>query len=264
MHVHDAGRPEYHHYGSNEPTPELALSRAAKAYEESKLLVAENQKICAENSRIVNSLIDSIRNAGIPERVEVVVSGPRAQRTKREMQDAPWKSLSRQVRTFDTWTQSEQYYKDFLGRVKKWQDEIAAKAREKEQAAAKDKARIEAESKRIALCLKYGFDPVKTAESDLRDLLLSKNKYLRLAYYLERNRNDWNEGPDFAETGLSGFKIETADDQLIYDNIQGFITDWDGDGRVFRDCTWSYSRLYAEFVPAELMTDFQSLKSEDY
>ena len=263
MHIHDAGRPEYHAWGNSDPKPSIALERAAKAYEESKLLVENNRVICAENKRIVDYLVDSIRNAGIPSRVEVIVSGPRAQRVKREFQDAPWMSLGRQVKTRDTWEQSEQWYKDFLLRVKKWQDEIDAKARAEEQAKAQDKARIESESKRIALCLKYGFDPVKTDESDLRDLLLDKNKYLRLAYYLERNRGDWSEGPDFAESGLSGFTIETPDDQLIYDDIQNHITNWDGDGRIFRDCTWNYSRIYSEFVPAEILNDFRGIKGEE-
>jgi hypothetical protein len=259
MHIHDAGRPAYNSYGSSEPQPSLALSRAAAAYEESKLLVDENRVICAENARIVNYLIDSIKNAGIPSRVEVVVSGPRAQRTKREMQDAPWMSIGSRAHTRDTWEQSELWYQEFLKRVKAWQDEIDAKVRVKEQEEAKNTARIEAESRRIALCLKYGFDPIKTQERDLRDLLLGKNKYLRLAYYLERNRGDWSEGPDFAERGIDGFKIETGDDQLIFDDINGHITDWDGDGRIFRDCTWNYGRIYAEFVPAELLADFQAL-----
>ena len=121
------------------------------------------------------------------------------------------------------------------------------------------KARIEAESRRIALCLKYQLDPVATTQSDLLELLLGKNKYLRLAYYLEKNRGDWNDGPSYAECGLNGFTIETPDDQLIYDDINGYISDWDGDGRVFRDCTWNYSRIYAEFVSEELLTDFKSI-----
>jgi hypothetical protein len=264
MHVHEAGRPEYCRFVSNDPTPALALSRGAKAYEESKLLVAENQAICAENARIVSYLIGSIENAGIPGSVQVVVSGPRARHTKRELQEAPWKRLGMLVKTFDTWPQSEQRYEDFLSRVAKWQEEIDAKARAREQEEANNTARIEAESRRIALCLKYGFDPVKTPQGELQDLLLGKNKYLRLAYYLERNRGDWSEGSDFAEMGLDGFSIETGDDRKIYEDINGHITNWDGDGRVFRDCTWNYSRIYAEFVPAELLADFQSVKTDDY
>lgn len=263
MHMHDVGRPEYSRWGNSDPTPERALSRALKAYEESKLLVDGNRAICAENARIVNYLLDSMKNAGIPTIVEVIVSGPRASRVKRERQEAPWMKLGSQVKTRDTWEQSERWYQEFLQRVAKWQQEIDSKAQAEEQAKAKDKARIEAESRRIALCLKYGLDPVTTLEGDLRELILGKNKYLRLAYYLEKNRGDWNDGPSFAECGLNGFSIDTPDDQLIYDDINGYIVDWDGDGRVFRDCTWNYSRIYAGFVPAELLADFRSLGQED-
>ena len=259
LHINDAGRPEYSRYGSEVPQPSIALARAAKAYEESKPLVAENQAICDENRRIVTALIQSIENAGIPGRVEVVVSGPRAMRTKREMQEAPWKSLGGRVRQTDYWPESERRYKEFLARVAKWQEEIDAKKKAEEREQAKKRETIEAESRRITLCLKYGADPVKTSLYDLREMLLRKNKYLHLAYFLEKNRGDWNDGPSYAEAGLNGFTIETPDDQLIYDDINGSIEDWQGDGRVFRDCTWNYGRIYAEFVPAELRADFEAL-----
>jgi hypothetical protein len=92
------------------------------------------------------------------------------------------------------------------------------------------------------------------------DTVLKKNKYLRLAYYLEKNRNDWNDGYDFAETGLDGFTIENGTDQEIYDEIQGLIDNWNNDGRVFRDCTWNYSVLYQLVGPqSDLVEQLEQL-----
>jgi hypothetical protein len=105
-------------------------------------------------------------------------------------------------------------------------------------------------------------DPVTTPLYDLREILLKKNKYLRLAYFLEKNRGDWTDGPSYAENGLSGFTVETLDDHLIFVDINDLIEDWGGDGRCFRDCTWNYGRIYSEFVPPELLADFQQLPTE--
>jgi hypothetical protein len=43
---------------------------------------------------------------------------------------------------------------------------------------------------------------------------------------------------------LRGFNVETDLDRKIYDNILSYISDWQGDGRVFRDCEYNYSVLY--------------------
>jgi hypothetical protein len=90
--------------------------------------------------------------------------------------------------------------------------------------------------------------------------IVSKNKYLCLAYWLEQNRNDWNDGYSFAETGLDSFTIETETDELIYKDIQSYMDDWGGDGRVFRDCEWNYGVLYGMVEDEELMKDFETVQ----
>lgn len=87
---------------------------------------------------------------------------------------------------------------------------------------------------------------IKFLIEEALDNLLSQNKYLHLAHFLVKNRGDWNEGYSYAQSGLMGFTIETEDDKLIYDEINGIIHDSsDGiDGRKFRDCNWNYSVLF--------------------
>jgi hypothetical protein len=108
--------------------------------------------------------------------------------------------------------------------------------------------------------VKYGLGPT-TDWQDVRDVLLNKNKYLHLAYWLERNRGDWNDGYSYADTGLDGFSVETETDKLIYYDIQSYIDDWEGDGRVFRDCEWNYSVLYGMVDDEELMKDFNDIRN---
>lgn len=100
---------------------------------------------------------------------------------------------------------------------------------------------------------------VKEALNEVLEDVLSQDKYLHLAYYLECNRNDWNDGYSFAEQGLNGFSIKNDVDQAIYDEINSHIEDWDGDGRVFRDCEWNYSRLYGMVENAELADRLQKV-----
>jgi hypothetical protein len=112
--------------------------------------------------------------------------------------------------------------------------------------------------KKQALMLgKYDLD-LECEWTDLLEVILNKNKYLRLAHYLEANRSDWTEGHSYAENGLSGFNVESELDQDIVENIVSYMYDnWCMDGRVFRDCTYNYSVLYGMVEDDKLMSDYQ-------
>ena len=128
---------------------------------------------------------------------------------------------------------------------------------EKEQRQARELALLQA---------KYTPD---TADSDIHDIvyeIVSKNKYLRLAYYLEKNRGDWTDGYDYAETGLSGFIVETDTDREIEKELSEIIYDDDSDidGRVFRDCIWNYSVLYGMVEDEQLLKDLEKAREINY
>lgn len=112
--------------------------------------------------------------------------------------------------------------------------------------------------------VKYGFD-WSASWSDVLDKILSKNKYLHLAYWMERNRGDWSEGYDYAQIGIDGFTVETPVDQQIRDEIYDLAYNSDGfyDGRCFRDCEWNYSVLYGMVNDEELMNDFNIAREKD-
>lgn len=76
------------------------------------------------------------------------------------------------------------------------------------------------------------------------DHFLKLDKYLRLGHYLRLNRENWDDGPDYAETGLDGFDVVTDKDVEISNEIRGLIDNWDGDGRVFRDCEYNYDYIF--------------------
>jgi hypothetical protein len=73
---------------------------------------------------------------------------------------------------------------------------------------------------------------------------VEKNKYLKLAHYLSKNRLDWSDGCSYAQEGLENWINETSFDEEIYKEISGLISNWDNDGRVFRDCEHNYDSLF--------------------
>lgn len=110
------------------------------------------------------------------------------------------------------------------------------------------------------LAAKYTNDP-KSDALDILDEIMSKNKYLMLAHYLHKNRQDWSNGYDYAEIGLFQFTIETDQDEAIHDELNTIIEDGkeedDIDGRMFRDCEWNYDILYGLVDDEELMKDYR-------
>jgi hypothetical protein len=151
-------------------------------------------------------------------------------------------------------------YKDSIQKIfDTEQKKIADENRKKEE-----EKKLKQQTKKLALLLsKYDMD-LERDWNDLLEVIIHKNKYLYLAYYLEKNRGDWNDGCSYAETGLDSFKIENNLDQSIYDDINEYISNWGDymDGRCFRDCNYSYDVIYGMVAESEpdLYKDFNVIK----
>lgn len=118
----------------------------------------------------------------------------------------------------------------------------------------------EAKEQKVLATLRVKYELDLDAEVDeIVSTIKSKCKYLTLAQALLDNRNDWNDGCDSAECGLSFFTIETAEDGKIYNEISGLCVNWgwEGDGRVFRDCKYNYDYLFG-LVDETLMKDYNA------
>lgn len=124
--------------------------------------------------------------------------------------------------------------------------------------------RKESERELAFLLSKYGLQ-ITYDWDNLLSAILSKNKYLNLAYYLRKNRGDWNDGYSYAKNGLDDFDIETSTDKEIYDCINHIITEYeDVDGRYFRDCEWNYDVLFGmvKEQDPELYADYEKVYSK--
>ena len=145
-------------------------------------------------------------------------------------------------------------------KIKEIYDTEMKRIREEEEKKEIERKEKERNRKLALLLAKYDLD-LDCDWNDLLEEVINKNKYLRLAYYLEKNRNDWNYGCRYALIGLIEFKVESDKDQEIYDDISHYIDNWEDymDGKCFRDCKYDYPELYgivAEQDP-DLYKDFQ-------
>lgn len=213
-----------------------------------------------ENNRLVIQQVKLIMaNLGIPEVITTYgYATSRARKMTRQSKQAGYVSdLEAVCKTSDNYESLKRSIDDFERRVadyeKRNQDQEAQVKRAEEE-----KRKVEDRLKVLgALAQKYGC-PADSEAEDVLDAIFERDKYLRLAHYLQCNRNDWNEGPSYAENGLYGFKVETDEDQAIYDDIYRHIEDWDGDGRVFRDTEYSYDVLFGK-ADAELRQDYNKM-----
>jgi hypothetical protein len=146
----------------------------------------------------------------------------------------------------------EQEFSKVLSQVRKTEQEENAK-----------KALVQKQHQIALLRAKYTPDDAMSSEWLIRENILKKDKYLALAYYLEKNRNDWNDGGAYAAAGLDMFTVETDTDQSIVEEIKAMIEDWDGDGRCFRDCEYNYNVLYGMVKDESLLKDIEHLKDLD-
>jgi len=136
-----------------------------------------------------------------------------------------------------------------------------AKAQAEKQKEKERKAAIAERQSNLKIALiaqKYVPENAVECENDeILEAILGRCKYLCLAHWMRKNRDDWNDGYSYAEIGLNQFTIESVLDQEIDEDISDLIQNWDNDGRVFRDCTHSYDTLFAR-CDEELLKDYNA------
>lgn len=87
---------------------------------------------------------------------------------------------------------------------------------------------------------------VKEIADELLDFVTRKNNLLGLAHAMLRVRGDWNDGCDIVENAIfaPSNELEETICKAVSKTIESFYDCQDG--RVFRDCEWSYSDIFTE------------------
>lgn len=149
-------------------------------------------------------------------------------------------------------------YDEFAAAAEK-EAEIAAQAAERE--AEREKAERRANIELAKIILRYDL-PDDISWNDCLDLLRKKDQRLDLAVAMSQTRGDWSDGFWRVSDALGRFKIETDEDKDIANDVVSCMSD--DDGRVFRDTTWNYSRLFSEAKDSQLSADIQLAMSKVY
>lgn len=225
------------------------------------LAVAEhNDKIRPNNIAIRDKIINMMLTLGLKQTDRVKKSTRSSKYI--DVTSAWYTAITTQIPTGGDIRYQETVKTDLLAKVAKDEADREKATAEAQRLREQDMAKKRSDVTFVELCQKTGIDPITSCKDDVLDVILSKDKYLRLGYYLLKNREDWNDGADFAERGLRAFDVVTKQDNDIYTEIDGHISDWCGDGRVFRDCTYNYDVLFgmADQFMVELYNKYLELQ----
>lgn len=251
------------YYERSNILPQELRDKANKWLDECKSIHEKNKPIVENNIKVVAKARAYMESIGLPTQVTRMDYGKtgRAQ-GKRVSERAGWVVSLDNVPIYQ---QDISYYIIIYNKIINKANECEQKDKEEKEKKQRANEIIEENRRKqvdyLTSLIKMEI-PEHTEPADALDLILEKNKYLRLAYFLEKNRNDWNDGCDYAETGLSGFAVESDEDREIYKCVAGLYGEgWDGDGRVFRDCKYNYGELYKKVQEEdpELMECFRKI-----
>ena len=167
--------------------------------------------------------------------------------------------LREQVSRDDGYFEVKRRLDEFEARIETYKTESLRKEAAEEAAKTKDRAKRDQLIRLAKLAEKYAVAESDEADEVLR-AILSKDKYLMLSHAMACTRYDWNDGPGAVGNALGRFEVVTEEDSAIMGCIEPLVSEWDGDGRVFRDCEYSYSTLRVK-VADELLSDYDELLS---
>ena len=236
---------------SYKDTLKAAEKHQTELWEKVEKLHQENLPAIENNEKLLERIRLLFHNIGISEKRYEKKGKKDIQVTRGWLQD-----LYDLIPRTDLYREAVQANTDFLRKIQQYREANEQLEAEAEKKKRQEEKKIEADMARAALVVKYNL-PYDSSFVDIMDHLLGLNKYLNLAYHLERNRGDWSDGYEWAETGLEKFQVVTDQDKLIYSDINTAITEWGGDGRVFRDMYWNYNALYNLVEDKALLDDFR-------
>ncbi len=233
--------------------------------QQNEVIYKENLLICENNRKVKEVALAFLIKLGFKEKKYDYAS---SRKKNKEWVSSAWfgEFQNHFVVSCDyTWNEFQRWAKQQIDGVKKYnlEKEIETKRVAEEQVIKLKAAEKTALIVKIVEKYKLDFNEPIPNVGDVILRLAEKNKYLFLAYYLFLNRSDWNDGSNYASIGIGRFCDfpATGIDNDIISCITDLINDWEGDGRVFRDCEWNYDRLFSivKEQDPELNADWEKL-----
>ena len=240
------------------------IQQVAAKYETDCNIVSQaNLEIIAHNNIVRDKITSIMKELGVPDTYYT-----KEYKTNRSTKLTETKHYAGYKGDLDRLMPAEKKPLDvvnMLSGVKRTYEEKLRAARDIANKAEAEKVKITQMHELALLRAKYTPDNPISDVRTIRDVILSKDKYLMLGYWLMRNREDWSDGYDNAEVGLSQFSIDSVEDAEIHasltDIIRSSYEDGGIDGRVFRDCEYSYGYLFGKVSDQSLWKDYEKITS---
>ncbi len=243
-------------------TVKVATSHVTYWFNKACAINALNEEALANNVKILENIKMMMTNLGIPETyVEYRYKTKRSRYMTEFRESAGWvKDVNRCIKRTDGFALFEKAYQRQLERIEEWATKKRKELFEVERAKASEQHQREQVMKRAVIIARYDVPQESQADDCLLLAILDKNKYLKLAYKLLCIRNDFDSGYKYAKYAIDEFEEVTKTDVEIVRDINDCIEQWDGDGRIFRDTTWSYDRIFTLVQDEQLYTDYTVLR----
>ncbi|CAB3905746.1 hypothetical protein LMG2828_04740 [Achromobacter piechaudii] len=248
----------------SKPTPERIAAHALANLEEArqKDLAAHEVNVprMAINKTIHDRIVALMAEVGMPDSWSEPDRKSRARFPKAIRHSAGYVTdLLREVKTSDgfeyattSYERLKKSYEEYAEQAKRQAELDRSKAQREREA---EEAKRRQDMELAAILIRYELD-VMSSWSDVLEALRLKDKYLDLAIAGQRTRGDWSEGPWQVRNALDRFTIENDTDKDIVVDLSDCLADFE-DGRVFRDTTWNYDRLFGLVKDEQLLKDAQ-------
>lgn len=242
---------------SQKQIAEYALKALEAAWKADIEIHERNIPIIKANEEARQEIISLMDKLGVPPFYYETPRNSRARFPKKTKVDAGYLGdIQRNFPIDDGFARATQTYE----RLKVLYLEYAADAEKKEElskreAEAAKNAKLDQRRKDIQLAkilIRYDLSE-DSSWDDILERLREKNQRIDLAVAMLKTRGDWSEGFYRVASALQRFVVANEEDALIKaDILSCFNCD---DGRVFRDTTWNYDRLFASVPDSQLVED---------
>jgi len=258
---HQATSRYSYHKPSTKRIAEIAMQALEAARAKDVEAHERNIPALAHNLALRERIVGMMKAAGIPDSWSERDTSSRARYPKNKTVAAGYLGdLAKHVVIADGFAYATSTYESLKTRYQAYAEEAGKEAErlERERAAEADRQKEE-RRKNLALAsviLRYGL--AEDADwPEILEQLCAKDQRLDLAVAMQQTRADWSEGPDRVSNALDRFVIETTEDKDIANDVLRCLDGFD-DGRVFRDTTWNYDRLFASVSDQQLAADVQT------
>lgn len=258
------GYPKLNFYPSDLPkTTDLdALQTKVDAwFKECSAIKITNADVSANNQKVYNYIISIFNLVGI----QLDHPDPKSRKSFPPTVRKDFvQEIAKECCQYDINGDFERSYKNIIQEINKERIKRETAKRLAEQEAERAKKQKEMESFKLQMIQKYKIDISQGMPDNntILEAITYSNKYLRLADAMLKTRGDWSDGCELVQCALAEFTTENQFDIKINNELVRLVEDWEGDGRVFRDCEYNYDFLF-NFIKdqdAALMEDYKKMK----